>query len=100
MLKVFAIASLIVLGSSAFAAKKDNNKETALKYVPGATVAKEDGNDYDLKTAKNTLVEIELNSDGTIDEASGDLAHEGDVFNPGGKQLSLEAAVAALKKKW
>lgn len=96
MLKVFAISALLISSSLAFANK--NNKETALKFVPGATLAKEDGNDYDFKTSKNTIVEVELNNDGTIDEASGDLAHEGDVFNPGNNHLTLEAAVAALKK--
>lgn len=97
MLKVFSVTSLLVIGSLAFAADK-NNKDIAAKYVPGSKLVKEDGSDYDFRTPKNTIVEVELNNDGTIDEASGDLAHEGDVFNPGSNQLSLEAAVAALKK--
>lgn len=96
MLKVLTVCSVFALSVSAFAAK--SNKETAAQYVPGSTFVKEDGSDYDFKTSKNTIVEVELNRDGTVDEASGDLAHQGDVFVPGNNHLSLEAAVAALQK--
>lgn len=96
MFKVFAISAILLLSAPAFANKA--TKETAAQYVPGGTLVKEDGNEFDFKTSKNTIVEVELNSDGTVDEASGDLAHEGDVFNPGNNHLTLEAAVAALKK--
>ena len=95
MFKAFAILSVLALSTAAFAKP---TKEAALKFVPGATLVKEDGSDFDLKTSKNTIVEVELNNDGTIDEASGDLAHEGDVFTPGNSHLNLDAAVAALQK--
>ena len=97
MFKVLAILSVFALSTSAFAANKAT-KENAAKFVPGSTFVKEDGNEFDLKTAKNTIVEVELNTDGTIDEASGDLAVDGDVFTPGNSHITLEAAAAALKK--
>ena len=94
-LKAFVLFSAVIVGSTAYARV---NKEAAAKFVPGAQILKEDGNEFDFKTAKNTVVEVELDSDGAVDEASGDLAHEGDVFNPSNGHLTLEAAVAALQK--
>ena len=70
----------------------------AVKMVPGAKVVKIEGREFDLQTTKDTLVEVEVNSDGSIDEASGKAALGGDLFVPGKGHINLETAVATLKK--
>ncbi len=86
-------AILLWLGPSAWAAK-----EHLSKVAPGAKVVKEDGDTYEVMTPKNTIVEVEFNSDGTIDEASGTAADAGDMLTPGQGLIPLNAAVDALKK--
>jgi uncharacterized membrane protein YkoI len=78
--------------------KNPNLKETAMKLVPESKITKEDGNEFDLMTAKQTVIEVELNKDGTLDEASGNAALTGDVFVPGNGLMSLSDAIAALQK--
>lgn len=97
-LKHFCIAVLMMGVSSVSFAKTDVNlKDAASKFIPNSKVVKVDGHEIDLQTAKGTVVEVELNRDGTLDEASGDAVNGGDQFVPGDGLMSLEQAIAALK---
>ena len=91
------IATLFAF-SLALAHEKAELKTVAQKMVNGAKVVKEDGKEFDLQTERGTIVEVELNADGTVDEASGNSALGGDAFAPGGGLLSLNQAAEALKK--
>lgn len=94
-----SILTLSILASGA-APPPDSAKPAPEKLesmVPASKVLKTDGNEFDLLTPKNTVVEIELNRDGSLDEASGDFAQGGDVFIPSDGHLTLANAVAALK---
>lgn len=97
MHKLILALVLSAFGSSALAADPGSLKDAAVKMVGGKLI-KEDGDEYSIQTAKGTVVEVELNNDGTVDEASGDSVAGGDAFAPGGGMLSLADAVAALKK--
>ena len=93
---VFGLA-IISLGISASAGSDIKLKETAVKMVPGAKLVVEDGHEFKFQTAKGTIVEVELHRDGSIDEASGDVALN-DIFHPGRGLLTLTDAINALKK--
>lgn len=95
---------MLFFGVTAFAAEKVNEKIEA-KYgdrlktmVPDFQVLEKDGNEFDLLTKNKTVVEVEFANDLSVDEASGKAATAGDVFTPGGGLISLEEAVASLKK--
>lgn len=105
--KAILIAIVTAVGVSANAADNPATattgnstklKDAAMKAVPNAKLLTEDGNDFDLQTAKGTIVEVEMNGDGSLDEASGDAATQGDVFSPGNGLISLEEATRALQK--
>lgn len=66
--------------------------------VPESQLFLQDGDELTFQTPKGTLVEIEFNHDGSLDEASGHLALTGDVFSPVGDFMKLNEAVAALQK--
>ncbi len=97
-LGMITAASLSANAQNANGQKNPNLKETAMKLVPESKITKEDGNEFDLMTAKQTVIEVELNKDGTLDEASGNAALAGDVFVPGNGLMSLGDAVSALQK--
>lgn len=77
-------------------------KDKVVNYVSGAKVVEAHGDEYALQTPKGTKVEVELNRDGSIDEASGKAAVSGDVFTPsaieGKEMISLEKATESLKR--
>lgn len=98
MFKKTLIFSILMSAPIAFAATDVNLKDAATKMVPNAKIIKEDGNEFDLQTAKGTVVEVELNRDGTIDEASGDSVAGGDEFAPGAGMMTLAQAAEALRK--
>lgn len=95
MKKTLSIALLGIISLSV-SAKTDFGKN-ALKMVPGGTVESLDRDEVTVKTAAGTIMEIEFNRDGTLDEASGDMATKDD-FMPGNGLLTLKDAVAALEK--
>ncbi len=72
--------------------------DTLKAVVPGGTVLRQDKNEYDVETPQKTIVEVEMEKDGSIDEASGDASSNGDVFVPGDGRISLTEAIEALKK--
>jgi uncharacterized membrane protein YkoI len=91
----FILASLfLVLSSGAFASVK----EEALKLVPGGTVVQETFEEVKIKTPQNSIVEVEFDSSGKFEEASGDNL-EKDVLVPAEEILSLKAVVESLKKE-
>lgn len=90
------LVALIVTGFPLLAAV---SQDQALKYVPGAKVLRDDGYEFKLQTPKGTVVEVELNRDGSLDEASGKSIAAGDVFIPGEGRISLADALSALKKE-
>jgi len=92
-LMTFTLLGLMSLGVSA---KTDFGKN-AMKIVPGGTVERTEGDEATVKTTAGTLMEIEFNRDGTLDEASGDMATK-DNLVPGNGLLPLKDAVAALEK--
>lgn len=87
---------LILLVSFSVLADPDIKKE-AIKYVPAGTLEVAERDEAKVRTAQGTIVEIELNRDGSLDEASGELAQK-DTLTPGQGLLSLTEAVAAMKK--
>lgn len=89
----FILLGLMSLGVSA---KTDFGKN-AMKLVPGGSVEQTERDEVTVKTAAGTLIEIEFNRDGSLDEVSGDMATK-DNFVPGNGLLSLKDAVAALEK--
>lgn len=72
--------------------------ESANKMVPESKLILQDGSELSLQTPKGTLVEVEFNNDGSIDEASGNSATHGDVFLPPGNLMNLNDAITALQK--
>ncbi|WP_413574889.1 hypothetical protein ACLVWU_11645 [Bdellovibrio sp. HCB290] len=72
------------------------NRESLTKIVPAGNIVRQDGHEYKLTTSKNTLMEVEFNRDGSIDEASGDAAGAGDVLVPGEGRKTLEEVVKSL----
>jgi uncharacterized membrane protein YkoI len=91
-----SILTLALISLPAFAAT--DFTKAALKLVPGGSVQAVKKDEVIVKTPAGTFVEIEFNRDGTLDEASGDMAQK-DVFVPGNGLLSLADAVAAMKKE-
>lgn len=87
---VFA-AVVVFLGESAWA-----QKEKISQLVPDSKIIHEDGNEFEVLTSQNTAIEIEFNKDGTLDEAEGKSAINGDVFNPGNGLVSLKDAASQL----
>ncbi|MBY0516785.1 MAG: PepSY domain-containing protein [Bacteriovoracaceae bacterium] len=87
----FILFSLITL--SAYAAPD------LVKLVPQSTIAGKTKTEIKLKTKAGTIVEIGIDDEGEMEEASGSLADKGDEFEPGDKSLSLKAVVEILKKE-
>ena len=89
---------LILVSTFSFSvwAKIDIGKES-LKYVPNGKIEVKENDEVKVKTAQDTFIEIEFNRDGSLDEASGDLALKDD-FTPGNNLLTLKEAVSALEK--
>ncbi|WP_413558346.1 PepSY domain-containing protein [Bdellovibrio sp. HCB209] len=102
MMKVLfvLIAGIPAISLQAQAKKADDAqiRESLLKIVPEAKVVRQDGHEYKLTTVKQTLMEVEFNRDGSIDDASGDAAAAGDVFVPGNGMLTLAQALESLNK--
>lgn len=99
-LSFFIVLSALGISMSAYAEKATDAKykDSLQKMIPDSKVIQQDGAEYEVMTPKQTVVEIEFNRDGSIDEASGDAAQAGDVFNPGEGMITLADAVAALSK--
>lgn len=99
-LLVFILTAAIGFTTTAYAKKASETqlKESLTKLIPQSKVVKKDGDEYEVMTPKNTVVEVELNRDGTVDKASGDAAVGGDTFVPGSGMISLADAVESLKK--
>lgn len=94
---------LLALGVQAKEEMKDGKKvdlkAMATKFVSGGKIVEEDGDEFAVQTSKGTKVELELQKDGKIEEASGEKAMAGDVFTPTeGNLISLEKAADSLKK--
>ena len=70
----------------------------AAKLVPEGKVLSQKDDEIKVKTKAGTLVEIGVDMDGELEEASGGAAEKGDVFEPGNKLITLKAAVESLKK--
>lgn len=73
-------------------------EQNALKFVPGGTIHSVENDEVKVKTKSGAMIEIELNRDGSLDEASGSFA-QNDIFVPGNGLLTLTDAVAAIKKE-
>ncbi len=73
-------------------------KESLNQFVPESKFLHKDGDEYKVTTAKQTIVEVEFDRDGKVDEASGDAVEGGDVFIPGRGNFTLAQALDALKK--
>lgn len=69
-----------------------------LKLVPGGKVKSKTSFEIKVTTPQNTEVELGIDQEGELEEASGVAAEKGDVFVPGEKRLPLSDIVASLKK--
>lgn len=83
---------LLLLASSGHA------KTDYTKLVPGGKVLEQSKIDIKIKTKAGTHIEIGIDDDGEMEEASGSAAHKGDEFEPGNKLVSLKVAVENLVK--
>lgn len=99
-LAILVTTAVLGLSLPALAEKVSEGKmkESLTKLVPESKVVKQDGDEFEVSTAKQTIVEVEFNRDGTVEEASGDAAVAGDVFTPGNNMITLQQAVDSLKK--
>jgi hypothetical protein len=68
------------------------------KLVPGGTEISRDNGEIKVKTTAGTVIELSMDADGELEEASGSAVLKGDVFEPGAGQLSLAQASEGLKK--
>ena len=68
------------------------------KLVPGGKIVEKTKIDIKIKTKAGTNIEIGIDDDGEMEEASGSAAHKGDEFEPGNKLVSLKVAVDNLVK--
>ncbi len=68
------------------------------KFVPGGKIVEQSKIDIKIKTKAGTNIEIGIDDDGEMEEASGTAAHKGDEFEPGNKLVSLKVAVDNLVK--
>lgn len=93
MNKFFLSAFLLAFSAQTFA---QDLKASALKYVPGGSVVELKKDEVKVKTPTGSLVEIEFNRSGELDEASGD-AIESDVFIPGNNLKTLSEISKTLK---
>jgi uncharacterized membrane protein YkoI len=91
------IVFFLMLASFASLAAKDVEKK-ALELVPDGKIEATKKDEVVIKTKAGTLVEVELNRDGSLDEASGHNALK-DNFTPGAGLLTLDQAVKKLKEK-
>lgn len=89
----FLSAFLLAFSVQSFA---QDLKVSALKYVPGGAVVELKKDEVKVKTPTGSIVEIEFNRNGELDEASGD-AIESDVFIPGNNYKNLSEISKMLK---
>ncbi len=89
------IGVILCLGSWASANTVPTNP---LQFVPNGKLLQSEGKEYKIQTPEGSVVEVELNRKGELDEASGDLA-EKDVFVPGQGLLALDQALNAVKEQ-
>lgn len=92
-MKYPALALLLTFSTAIAWAKAD-----LVRLVPGGKVTMQKDGEAQVTTPAGTLVDIELDMDGELEEASGSSAEKGDVFEPGEKMITLKAAVESLKK--
>lgn len=95
MKKLLLVLSLSTFTSFALAQLAP---EAALKYVPGGVVVQTKKNEVKVKTPKGSIVEIEFDRSGELDDASGD-AIENDVFIPGNSKHKKLDEIAAIVKE-
>lgn len=89
----FVFATLLfVFSSGAFAV----NVKEAIKFVPGGEVVQEKLKEVKVKTPQGSIVEIEFDSGGKFEEASGENIDK-DIFQPGNDLFSLQTVVESLK---
>lgn len=96
-MKYSTIALVLVLIST-FSHSATDLAKKALKYVPEGTVQMVERDEFTIKTKSGSIIEVELNRDGSLDEASGEMAQKDD-FVPGNGLISLSQAVKALQKE-
>ena len=70
--------------------------DMALKFVPGGSVVELKKDEVKVKTPAGSLVEIEFDRKGELEEASGD-AIENDIFVPGKSYKNLSEISKTLK---
>ncbi len=74
------------------------SKANPAALVPGGKISEQTKAEIHITTAAGTVIDIELDMDGELEEASGNAAEKGDIFEPGDKLVSLKVAVEQLKK--
>ena len=99
-LKVLLCMSCVAFaaGVSANTDSDAKNKAALSNVIPNSKIIEQDGSEFDVVTEGKTVVEVEFDREGKIEEASGDAAEAGDSLNPGQGLISLSKAVEALKK--
>jgi hypothetical protein len=93
MNKFFLSTFLLVFSAQSFA---QDLKASSLKYVPGGSVVELKKDEVKVKAPAGSVIEIEFNRNGELDEASGD-AIESDIFIPGNGYKNLSEISKTLK---
>ena len=96
-MNVIFFLSLFIFTLTPVGASADISKN-ALEYVPNGTLVSHDDDEVKIKTPSGTIIEVEFNKEGTLREASGNSVSK-DIFVPGNKLLTLEAAAQAMTTK-
>lgn len=94
MKNIFIASLMTILAVPAFAGAL---KEPALKLIPEGTVVQEKTREVKVQTKAGSIVEVEFETNGEFEEASGNSL-EKDIFNPGNGLISLSEATEILKK--
>lgn len=74
------------------------NEATLNSYVPNGKIIQTKKKEIKVQTSQNSIVEIEFDTDGAFEEASGDDIDK-DVLQPGQGLISLTDAVTSVRKE-
>lgn len=94
-MKSLFLSSILILSLPVIASPLTDQ---ALKYVPGGSVLEERGEEVRIKTTSGSVVEVEFDRSGKLEEASGNSV-EKDNFVPGQDLLPLTDALKKITQE-
>lgn len=97
-MKWFITLSAFTLLVTSFPIFASEHSDAALKMIPGGKVLQEKTREVVVLTPNQTTIEVEFKKNGKFEEASGNNLDK-DIFVPEKGLMSLQEAVALLKKE-